>query len=91
MLLKEVLAQAAAAGFNFVAYYDAGEVDYRGEDPVKCLEALEACDEMHLKIYDGQRRIGWLFVVNDANGDPEEQIADCSDTHWFRKIGLVED
>jgi hypothetical protein len=78
--LAELLAHCEANGLEMVAYYDdPNDVDYRGKSAKKAEAALEACDEMNLVILDAERkRWGYAFIVNDAGGDPEEQINDHS-------------
>jgi hypothetical protein len=77
---KEFLEHAVAEGMILTAYYeDADDSDYHGTDASKCLEALEACDVMHLILSDDDGKSkGWAMIVNECDGDPEEQIADYS-------------
>lgn len=76
--LKELLAHGVVEGWSFKCFYeDPAEPDYVGKDQAKALEALEACDIMHLGITDADGRgVGSVVIVNDSEMDPEEQIAD---------------
>ena len=75
-MLTKMLTAAAALGFWFEATYD-NDVDYAGDSIALTIEALEACDEMELRVRDADGTIvGWAFIVN-GNGE-DEQIADCS-------------
>ncbi|QWY83114.1 hypothetical protein [Rhizobium phage RHph_X66] len=75
--LKELLDHCEAQGWIMKCFYDApGEPDYIGLEAAKAQEALEACDEMYLHVYDGAGLMGWVFVVNDADCHPDEQIND---------------
>ncbi|MBD9511588.1 hypothetical protein IB265_33060 [Ensifer sp. ENS10] len=80
--LKELLAHGTAEGWSFKCFYeDPAEPDYEGKDKGKALEALEACDIMHLGITDAAGfGVGSVVIVNDASMDPEEQIADYGGT-----------
>lgn len=75
--LDQLLDHCKASGWNMACYYeDPADPDYAGDDVVKAKEALEACEEMRLKIYDPIMReiVGVVLVVSGL--DPEEQIAD---------------
>jgi hypothetical protein len=76
--LKELLAHGVAEGWSFKCFYDdPGEPDYMGKDQAQALEALEACDIMHLGVTDADGRgVGSVIVVNDDSMTEEEQIAD---------------
>ena len=75
--LKELLDHCQAQGWTLKCFYDdAAKPDYLGLEAAPALEALEACDEMYLHVYDADGLMGWVFVVNDSDGDPEEQIND---------------
>lgn len=76
--LDQLLDHCAAQGFVFIAYYDdPREADYRGTDKALAKEALEACDEMKLAVRTADNvRVGTFLIVNEFEGDPEEQIAD---------------
>lgn len=75
--LKELLGHCEARGWIMKCFYDEpGEPDYLGVEAAKAQEALEACDDMYLHVYDGTGLMDWVFVVNDTDGDPEEQIND---------------
>lgn len=72
--LDQLLNHFAAQGCTFVASYG-DEVDYRGPDKRAAKEALEACDEMSLIIFDAEnKQIGWCLIINGLA--PDEQIAD---------------
>lgn len=88
MLLKQVLDKAHEDGFKFVAYYDdRNDPDYAGTDVDQVKEALEACDLMNLRVEDGAGKFqGWFLIVNEFEGDPEEQIADYAITDWVRQF-----
>ncbi|MBA8881671.1 hypothetical protein [Phyllobacterium myrsinacearum] len=77
-ILKDLLTAAVASGFTLTAFYDDHtDPDYRGQDVSKCIEALEACDEMTLTLYDGYGvHQGWVAIINGL--DDEEQIANYS-------------
>lgn len=89
--VRKLVEDAIAEGFTLVCTY-AGEVDYRGRDANKALEALTACDEMTLRIRDANgKQVGVAFIVNDQSFCPEEVIADTGgtwmDQWWERRIG----
>jgi hypothetical protein len=93
MLLKDVLEKAVAAGLTLVAYYDdPSDTDYVGTDIAKCTEALEACDVMNLGLRSADnKKMGWFLIVNEFEGDPEEQIADYSLSEWTKENFPQED
>jgi hypothetical protein len=78
--LTQLLAHCAGNELTMICYYDdLAEPDYSGLDAKQAKDALEACDEMRLRIEDAEgKRWGYAFIVNDFNQDPEEQIADHS-------------
>ncbi|MBX5130764.1 hypothetical protein HJB53_30200 [Rhizobium lentis] len=78
--LDQLLSHCEANGLTMVCYYDdPREPDYKGTSQAEAKAALEACDEMRLLIRDGEnQRWGYAFIVNEFEGDPEEQIADHS-------------
>ncbi|WP_276122672.1 hypothetical protein [Pararhizobium qamdonense] len=78
--LEQLLKHCEASGLTMIcAYEDKEEADYEGTSAAEAKDALEACDEMHVWIVDERKKHwGYAFIVNDANGDPEEQIADHS-------------
>lgn len=87
MLLSDVLSKAKADGLVMRCYYDdPTDADYVGTSTRKAKEALLACDVMNLDVCDmGGKRLAWLFIVNEFDGDPEEQVADCTVSDWVRK------
>ncbi|TDW20461.1 hypothetical protein EV128_12591 [Rhizobium azibense] len=78
--LAQLLKHCADNDLTMVCFYDNPKSpDYEGTSQRKAKEALEACDEMRLIIRDAEgNRWGCAFIVNEFNGDPEEQIADHS-------------
>ncbi len=78
--LSALLKHCADDGMTMVCYYDdPNDPDYKGTSQREVQKALEACDEMRLIVLDAAgKRWGWAFIVNDADGDPTEQIADHS-------------
>lgn len=86
--LAQVLEVSSAHGFTLIAYYDdIKQPDYKGKDAAKAREALEACDEMRLGIYDPDGKfMGNFFIVNEFEGDPEEQLADYTIATEFRTL-----
>ncbi|QIG69190.1 hypothetical protein EVB78_156 [Rhizobium phage RHph_N1_15] len=78
--LEALLNHCADNGLMMTCYYDDPKApDYKGVDQALAKEALEACDEMRLLIHDAEgKRWGYAFIVNEFEGDPEEQIADHS-------------
>jgi hypothetical protein len=78
--LTQLLAHCADNNLTMICYYDdPREPDYSGLDAKEAKDALEACDEMRLRIEDADgKRWGYAFIVTEFEGDPEEQIADHS-------------
>lgn len=87
MRLSEVLKAAKADGHTMVCYYDdPADADYTGTSTREAKKALEACDVMNLVIRDtAGKQLAWIHIVNEFEGDPEEQIADYTMTDWMRK------
>ena len=85
MNIKTILKTAAAQGYHFVAYYDdPSDYDYKGNDVRKCLEALEACDEMFCSIRgaDGKRIASIHYIPGN---DADERIADYGGA-WMKQF-----
>lgn len=75
--LRKLCTDAVTQGFTLVCVYD-GEVDYRGANVDKAIEAMTACDEMVLRVVRDGKSYGWALIVNEAGQDPIEQIADTA-------------
>ncbi len=86
--LAQVLDVCTANELTLIAYYDdINEPDYKGKDAAKAREALEACDEMRLGVYDAAGKfLGNFFIVNEFEGDPEEQVADYTVSTEFTAL-----
>lgn len=81
MTIKTMLQTAAASGLTFSVGAD-GEIDYKGSSVSKAMEALDACDELDLVIFEHRAgkdyRIGSAFYVrNEPSADDIDNIADA--------------
>ena len=75
-MIREMLNTAVALGHSLRADYESFN-DYSGYDVQDCINALNACDEMELRIVDRDGEvIGWALYIPELEAD--EQIADCS-------------
>lgn len=80
MSIRAVLSAAKASGLSFHVSCE-GETDYCGTNINAALSALNACDEMELRVIDKGEVIGWALYIPGLEAD--EQIADCSG--WIAK------
>lgn len=85
--VRKLLGDAKAEGMLFRCYYDEPtEPDYLGDDIQAALDALTACDVMHLNLIkpnpdpEGKPyvRLGWVQIIPDITSHPEEIISDFS-------------
>ncbi|MCC5780523.1 hypothetical protein H7H48_15790 [Nitratireductor sp. B36] len=96
--LRKIIGDAIADGWTITARVE-DEVDYRGTDKRKALDALTACDEMLMvltKEVDGVTLRERVFIVNDISNEPEEIIANYAltktgwvDAWWNQNIGAA--
>ena len=74
-LLNKLLTEAAERGLSFSCEGE-GEIDYRGNDVRKALDAVEAVDEEEIYFMDDDAMVGWALIVPGLSD--EEWIVDCS-------------
>lgn len=75
-MIRDMLVTAVSLGFSLRADYESFN-DYHGYDVQDCLSALNACDEMELRVVDQEGNvIGWALYIPEL--DEDEQIADAS-------------
>lgn len=75
--LNGLLKHCQSKGWTMKCFYDdAAKPDYLGNKAKKARKALEACDEMYLHVYDDDKLMGWVLIVNDPDMHPDEQIND---------------
>lgn len=74
-MIKKILEKALSEGLSFHVSYE-GETDYCGSNIDHALTALNACDEMELRLLDSGEVIAWALYIPGL--DEDECIADCS-------------
>lgn len=79
--IRTMFHAAVAKGLTFSVGAD-GEIDYKGTSVTKAIEALDACDELDIVVYEHRNgnayRIGSaLYVRNEPSAADIENIADA--------------
>lgn len=90
-VLQKLLDHCQASNWIMICYYDDPETpDYAGRDAAEAMQALEACDEMMLRIEDPlSGRIGTALICCDL--DEDEKIADCAGSPLIALISRLSD
>lgn len=65
--IRKLLTACEDKGYSFICAYD-DTVDYKGTHAAEAEEALMACDEMNLRIMDGETQIANILIVNENDG-----------------------
>lgn len=83
-MIKNLMQQAVNEGCKLHVSYE-GECDYVGTKVADAFSALNACDEMELRIIKDGQVIGWALYIGELEAD--EQIADYGGAWFNEKLG----
>lgn len=83
-MIKNLMQQAVNEGCKLHVSYE-GECDYVGNKVASAYAALNACDEMELRIIKDGQVIGWVLYIGGL--EPDERIADYGGAWCNGKLG----